>query len=122
MHDRDVCPCNEVLNWILLEFHVIGSNPVQKLKILENNGNVFSSFVCFYMFSCCFPLNATSSYPFFEFFALCQAFGPPLFWLLLLLLTLFSLISVEISESLSISNQRVAYSVDNFRAFCVISH
>ena len=122
MPDRDECPCKKVFNWILSEFRVIGSNAVQKLKILEKNGNVFSSFVCFYMFFCCFPLNATSSYPFAVFFALCRAFGPPRYRLLLLLLTLFDLISVKISESLSISNQRVAYSVGHFRAFCVVSH
>ena len=51
------------------------------------------------------------------FFALCRAFGPPANRLLLLLLILFSLISVKISESVSISNQRVAYSLIHFSAF-----
>ena len=51
------------------------------------------------------------------FFALCRAFGPPAYRLLLLLLTRISLISVKISESLWISNQRVVLSLSHCRAF-----
>ena len=70
---------------ILTGFHVIGLDSLQKLKILEKNGNLFSSFVGFWYVFCCFQANATSSSSSAAFFALRRAFGPPRYRLLLLL-------------------------------------
>jgi hypothetical protein len=93
---------------------------VQKLKILQKNGSLFSSFVCFYMFSFCFVLDATSSSSSFAvFFALRRAFGPRRYRLLLLLLTRFSLFSVKIYESLWISHQDIKCTMDLSCVFAI---